>query len=329
MPQDVSNSQQPAADNIRVRLERRLGVVHARQRLGIEAEHESHVFDRGGIRFFHPENWYSAHAVIRTSLKLVGMYGRARRNAHAIRVVTNQISLPSLPPGCDGLRILHLSDLHIDMSEHIVEHLIECIRHLSYDMCVLTGDYRFHTHGDYSAVLEGMAALREHLTAPVYGVLGNHDTVKMLPDLEQMGIEMLLNEHRRFAFNEAGVYVAGIDDAHFFGADNIEKAMHPIPLEAFTLFLSHTPEVYRQAAHAGADLFLCGHTHGGQICLPGGIPVLLDARIPRRLGKGAWQHAAMAGYTSPGAGSSIVDARLNCPPEVTLHILRRGKQPAG
>jgi predicted MPP superfamily phosphohydrolase len=59
------------------------------------------------------------------------------------------------------------------------------------------------------------------------------------------------------------------------------------------------------------------------MCLPGGWPVLLDARIPRRLGRGAWRYQALQGYTSPGAGSSVVEGRLNCPPEITLHRFRK------
>jgi len=66
---------------------------------------------------------------------------------------------------------------------------------------------------------------------------------------------------------------------------------------------------------------LSGHTHGGQICLPGGIPVTLDAKCPRYVGKGAWQYADMLGYTSVGSGTSIVNVRYNCLPEVTLHKL--------
>jgi len=89
-----------------------------------------------------------------------------------------------------------------------------------------------------------------------------------------------------------------------------------------SLLLSHTPEPYRRAAEAGFDVMLCGHTHGGQICLPGGVPITLDARIPRRFGRGAWRYGRMAGYTSPGVGTSIVDVRINCPPEITLHRLR-------
>src|SRR6267378_2094238 len=69
---------------------------------------------------------------------------------------------------------------------------------------------------------------------------------------------------------------AGIDDAHFYRVDNIEKAALPIPDGAFSIILSHTPEVYRQAAHANFNLMLSGHTHGGQICLPGSIPIKLE-----------------------------------------------------
>jgi predicted MPP superfamily phosphohydrolase len=88
--------------------------------------------------------------------------------------------------------------------------------------------------------------------------------------------------------------------------------------------LSHTPEIYRQAAHADFNLLLSGHTHGGQICLPESIPIILDAVLPRRMGAGAWQYHNMTGYTSVGAGSSVVPVRFNCPPEITLHCLRSG-----
>ena len=86
--------------------------------------------------------------------------------------------------------------------------------------------------------------------------------------------------------------------------------------------LSHTPEVYRQAAEAGFALMLSGHTHGGQLCLPGSIPIKLEAVLPRQMGAGAWKYRGMNGYTSVGVGTSILPVRLNCPAEVTLHVLR-------
>ena len=82
--------------------------------------------------------------------------------------------------------------------------------------------------------------------------------------------------------------------------------------------MSHTPEIYRQAAHAGFDLLLSGHTHGGQICLPGSIPITLDSVLPRSMGSGAWKYHDMLGYTSVGAGTSVVPVRINCLPELTL-----------
>ena len=94
-----------------------------------------------------------------------------------------------------------------------------------------------------------------------------------------------------------------------------------------SILLSHTPEVYRHAHFAQFNIMLCGHTHGGQICLPGGIPVTLDSRCPRRIGAGPWRYQDMLGYTSVGAGTSIVNVRLNCLPEVTLHRLRPGGAP--
>jgi hypothetical protein len=94
-----------------------------------------------------------------------------------------------------------------------------------------------------------------------------------------------------------------------------------MPRDEFSVLISHTPEVYREAERAGFDVMLSGHTHGGQICLPGGIPITLDAKLPRRFGRGAWRYGKLHGYTSVGAGSSVVPVRFNCPPEITLHHL--------
>jgi len=308
---------------ILLKLEQRLGRLHARQRLGIETDHEAQVFGRG-INFFHIENWYSVHSVIRNMLKLSGLYWRGRRNAESIVVKHNDVRFKELPPSFDGFTILHISDMHVDMNEAAMRHLSELVDALRYDLCVLTGDYRGKTFGPFDATLDGISRVRAHLTGSVYGVLGNHDTIQMVPGLEAMGIRMLLNESETIARGDQRIYLAGIDDAHYFRVDNIEKAGSQIPSDEFSILLSHTPEIYRQAAHAGFDLLLSGHTHGGQICLPGSIPITLDSALPRRMGSGAWRYHSMIGYTSVGAGSSIVAVRLNCPPEITLHHLRCG-----
>jgi predicted MPP superfamily phosphohydrolase len=231
--------------------------------------------------------------------------------------------MKTLPSGFDGFTLLHISDLHADMNAGAMRRLTELLADVSYDVCVLTGDYRGKTFGPFDAALEALARVRSHLKSPVYGVLGNHDTIRMVPALEDMGIRMLLNECETISRGDQAIYLAGIDDAHYYRVDNIEKAASEIPDNGFSVLLSHTPEIYRQAAHAGFDLLLCGHTHGGQICLPGSIPITLDSVLPRHMGSGPWKYRDMVGYTSVGAGSSIVAVRINCPPEITLHHLLR------
>jgi uncharacterized protein len=305
------------------KLEQRLGRLHAKLRLGIEDDHEGRVFGQG-INFFHPENWYFSPTLIRGALKLSGLYGRARRNAEEVQIRHHKIIMPGLPAAFDGFTILQISDLHVDMNQGAMRRLIDLLPALSYDLCVLTGDYRGKTFGPYEATIEGIARMRAHIAGPVYGVLGNHDTIRMVPGLEELGIRMLLNETEPLVRGAQRLHLAGIDDAHYYRVDNIEKAALQIPDGEFSILLSHTPEIYRQAAHADFDLLLSGHTHGGQICLPGAIPITLDANLPRRMGSGSWRYRGMVGYTSVGVGSCIVAVRINCPPEITLHHLRCG-----
>jgi uncharacterized protein len=309
--------------DIIVKLEQRLGRLHAKLRLGIEDDHEGRVFGQG-LNFFHPENWYLSPTVIRGALKLTGLYSRARRNAENVQIRRHDIIMSALPSAFDGFTILQISDLHVDMNQGAMQRLVELLPEVRYDLCVLTGDYRGKTFGPCDATIEGMARMRAHLAGPVYGVLGNHDSIRMVPPLEEMGIRMLLNETEPLVRGTQCIHLAGIDDAHYYRVDNIEKAALQIPDGEFSILLSHTPEIYRQAAHADFDLLLSGHTHGGQICLPGAIPVTLDATLPRRMGSGPWRYRRLAGYTSVGVGSCVVAVRLNCPPEITLHRLRCG-----
>jgi predicted MPP superfamily phosphohydrolase len=303
-------------------LAKRIGAEHVERRLKVETEHEAQLFGQGLI-FFNLENWYSAPWIVRTVLRMTGLYGRARRNADHVVIRRNHFALPRLPPAFDNFTILHLSDLHVDISEGAMRHLVGLVGNLQYDICVLTGDYRGRTHGPFETSLQGIDELRAQLKGPLYGVLGNHDSIHMVPALEAMGIRMLFNECETIVRGDQHIFLAGIDDPHFYRADDIEKAASRIPRDAFSILLSHTPEVYHRAASAGFDVMFSGHTHGGQLCLPGGIPIKLEAILPRSMGAGAWRHAGMIGYTSAGVGTSLLPARLNCPPEIALHTLRR------
>jgi predicted MPP superfamily phosphohydrolase len=321
MAQDPDSVPDIADDALAV-LERRIGRRHALQRLGTEREHESQVLGQG-LNFFHIENSALSARAIEYALKMTGLFWRGRRNADRVTVRLNTIGSRELPAPFDGFTVLHLSDLHCDRSKGAMLHLARLLPSLTYDICVLTGDFRGGTRGPFAPALAVMSELLASMRGPMYGVLGNHDSMRMVPSLEKMGVRVLMNEADVIARGGQRLHIAGIDDAHFYRADDIGKAAASIPHDEFSILLSHTAEIYREAGHAGFNLLLSGHTHGGQICLPGGIPITLDSALPRRLGAGPWQHRHMHGYTSVGAGSSVVPVRFNCPPEVTLHTLKR------
>ncbi len=291
---------------------------HTRDRLQIEREHEAQIFGQG-LNFFQIENMTSSRFLIRAVLTLTGLYRRGLANAKRVEVRHNLIKSRRLPAAFDGFTVLHLSDLHADINKEAMEQVIKLVRTQRYDLCVFTGDFRGETFGPFEPSLAQLARIRDALNGPLYGVLGNHDSIAMVPGLEQLGIRVLLNEWEAIERGDKRIHLAGIDDAHFYQLDNVEKAASGIPRGGFSILMSHTPEIYKRAARVGFDLLICGHTHGGQICLPGGIPLTLNSKLPRRMGSGAWNYNSMLGYTSVGAGSSVVPVRFNCPPEITLH----------
>jgi predicted MPP superfamily phosphohydrolase len=310
----------PDSDAALATLIPRIGRLHLRQRLGMERDHEARRLRRAHEVHGQEMSETIKHA-IRIGLHVMGLRARGRRNARRIAIRHHVVTLPHLPRVFDGFTLLQLSDLHIDAAPGFGHALIEAVRPLSYDVCVLTGDYRARTFGPFDAALAELATLRLHLRDPVYAVLGNHDTIRLVPPMEELGYRFLLNESLAIERDGASIHLAGIEDAHYYRLEDFHRATENIPEAAVAILLSHTPAAYRHAAHAGFDMMLSGHTHGGQICLPGGRP-LLTGRTPRRIVHGTWRHHGMRGYTAAGSGTSIVDARLNCPPEVTLHTLR-------
>src|SRR5262249_8131648 len=138
-------------------LQKRLGHLHAKLRLGIEADHEAQVFGQG-INYFHIENLTWSDLVIQACLRLTGLYWRGRRNAVQIEVRHNTVTSPDIPKAFDGFTILHLSDLHVDISQQAMTRLKAILKELDrYDLCVLTGDYRGPSVGSYEATLASMS----------------------------------------------------------------------------------------------------------------------------------------------------------------------------
>jgi len=307
-------------DSPHKKLQDRLGRALYAQRVHLQAHYVARMFGYG-LTYFHIENMHWFHWLIRLVLKLTGSYGRGQRNALAVRVRHNDIAVKGLPPEFEEFTILHLSDLHLDINPNLVDVVARVVEPLNYDLCVMTGDFRAKTYGETGFAMEGLARLRPFLRGDVYGVMGNHDFIEMLPAMEAMGIHFLMNEHVMIKRGAARLCLAGVDDIHFYETDNIQNAAAHLDHAVPAILLSHSPEIYRKAAACGFDVVLCGHTHGGQICLPGGIPLLMNARAPLKMSRGSWEYHGMKGYTSVGTGSSGLDVRFNCPPEVTLHRL--------
>jgi predicted MPP superfamily phosphohydrolase len=302
-------------------LDPRLTTEHAERRLAEEARLEART-SSGAVDFLDGDKWYSVHAAIRSVLRMTRLYNRGQANAERIVVRENIVRSPLVPAGFAGFTLLQISDIHVERHPGAMRRLIGMVGDLDFDGTVLTGDYRARTHGPFDASLEAVAALHARLRGPVWGILGNHDSLRMVPRLEAMGIRILLNEWTPIVRGGDRICLAGVDDEADYAAADIGQATAGMPRDAFAILLSHTPATYREAAAAGFSLLLAGHTHGGQICLPGGVPLTLASPgLLRRLGSGAWRYGTMDGYTSAGVGCSGVDVRFNCPPEITLHRL--------
>jgi len=156
----------------------------------------------------------------------------------------------------------------------------------------------------------------------VIGILGNHDVYEEVPALEGLGVKMLINQALELRSGEESIWIIGVDDPHFYGCDDLPAALKDVPPEALKILLVHTPELIKEAEESGVDLYLCGHTHGGQICLPFLGPLIINANCPRAYARGLWTYKTLRGYTSPGVGTSGVPVRFFCPPEIGLLELR-------
>jgi uncharacterized protein len=270
-------------------------------------------------------------AAVENLLKCTGFLGRARRNCFDYRLERNDVYLPDLPLAFEGYTILHLSDLHSDGLVDEGEGIMRIVESLPCDLAVFTGDFSFEEAGvHYEPCLEALVPIVRSISVKdgIFGILGNHDLLEMVPALERMGVQMLLNEAVQLQRGTADIVLAGVDDPHFYKCHDLQKALSAVAPDQIVILLSHSPEIAPEASMCGVDFYLCGHTHGGQICLPGGIPVFANTSCHRSYLSGSWKCGAMQGYTSRGTGFSLAAARLFCPPEITLHTLHSGNMPS-
>lgn len=305
-------------------IEKRIGREHLGKRLRRQVKHSVIRFSTHGIRV-HWENLELMQVTLKLLLKMLGLFERGRLNTIDYRIEETEVCINGLPESFHGFRILQLSDLHIDAIIDGGRKLKSIIGTLDFDLCVLTGDFRFLTYGSYVKTIEWMSNLVSSLQCKhgIFGILGNHDFIEMVPELEAAGIRMLLNESIYVKHAGDVLWIAGVDDSYYYEVHDIQKALRQVPDRDLKILLSHSPEIFKEASLAGIDYYICGHSHGGQICLPGNIPVVSNSACPRKHIAGPWKYKNMTGYTSRGVGFVSLPARFYCPPEIALHRLVR------
>ncbi len=305
-------------DSLAQRLQPRIAVEEELARTGRRLRKKSFVsrYERYWIR-----------PLLKAGLQIAGLYSRGIQNARKPIVRRLRLHFPDLPAAFDGFQILHLSDLHIDGVDGLAEALAGVLKDLRPDVCVITGDYRFDDEGPCDEVYRRMPIILSSISAKygIFGILGNHDASEIAFALEDMGVQMLINDAVEIEKGRASVWLAGIDDPFDYKCDDLPAALSGIPSRGFKILLAHTPELYEEASVRDVDLYLCGHTHGGQIRFPKIGAVRNNVDCPKEYTHGQWLHGRMHGYTSAGAGCSSLPIRYNCPPEVVLIELSREK----
>lgn len=256
-------------------------------------------------------------------IRFFPFYQRGRNNAAFPVVHQVDLVLDSLPVEFDGYSILHMTDLHLDFIPEISLRICEQIQSIRPDLCVMTGDYSEQTCGNYyQNILQPMqqvVSAIQHRDG-IFATLGNHDTYKMVAPFEKMGITLLINETCDIIRGNGKICLTGLDDPHYYYTKEATNALAATG-SGFKIALVHTPELYDEAQYNGYDLYLAGHTHGGQICLPGGIPLILHLDQGRKYYRGKWKYRNMTGYTGQGVGAVGIPLRYNTQSEITVFTL--------
>lgn len=297
------------------------------RRIFLEAQNTKHT--PFGVRPRHRKQFRRLQRIAGVLLKLVGLYDRGQRNALDIRLTSEVFEFPDLPASFDGYRLLHVTDPHFDTLEGTAERVAALVGGCEADLLVLTGDYRRRVRGPFEHVLPQLAQVVRAARTPdgAIALLGNHDSAAMVEPLEALGLHVLINETLTIARGDAQLHLTGFDDVHYFYTPAADAAADAAP-PGFRIALVHSPEFVFHAARAGYRLYVCGHTHGGQVCLPGGVAVLTANELGHRFVSGRWRHGDMHGFTSRGAGASGLPVRFFSRGEVTLITLRRATPPA-
>lgn len=260
---------------------------------------------------------------------------KAYRNTHEVIVnIINPVEITS-SAYASPLRVLQISDLHLENLSISPEVLYEKLKHEDFDLIALTGDYLDKT--------KSIPKLIPYLTifqklSPTYGtfaVLGNHDyrlqeknLLILKRTLAQYNVCTLQNENKTLTINGISFHIIGIDDPHT-NRDNLNLAYKGIPEEGYRLVLTHDPNVILQMKDFDFHYLLSGHFHGGQICWPKPYHLKKFGKLVQlNLIKGLIDYEGKLLYINEGLGQTLFNVRVGSRPEITIHELNLFEQAA-
>ena len=247
-----------------------------------------------------------------------GTYGVGYERLH-LGLTYAELPVSGLAPALDGLRIGLITDIHHSqmVSAELVTRAVALVRAQLPDLIVLGGDYVTWGDKDY---VEPVAELLAPLSAPhgVFAILGNHDNDRDMPAaLTARGITVLRDARTRLEIRSEGLELAGI---RFWTRKPEDIARVLRRAKDTVLLLAHDPRRLTEAAALDVPAVLSGHTHGGQIVVPG-FGALARRNFPVLAGLATRDNTSM--FVSRGVGTVYVPVRINCPPEVAIVTLRR------
>ena len=237
-----------------------------------------------------------------------------------------QLPIPGLPPAFEGFTIAQLTDIHLlpYTQPEFIREAAAATNALNPDLILLTGDYVWHDVDAMDELVPIIAGLNAR--EGVFGVLGNHDywldVEAVREGFRQSRVPLLVNQHIVLARGEQKLVLAGMDDG-WAGHADLDASLDGAPADAPILLMLHEPDLADMVApQAPIALQLAGHSHGGQVRIPGHGALVLPY-LGRKYDMGLYQVGKMWLYTNRGLGEISVPLRYNCPPEVTLLTLTR------
>ncbi len=243
-----------------------------------------------------------------------------------LQVTRIQVPIAKLSNPGSILQIVQVSDLHVERLTRRERALPGMLAALTPDLLVLTGDFLSTSYNQDPRSLADLRALLAQFHAPlgIYAIWGTAevDVPHLLrPVLENLGVVVLEDEAIEVTFDGHALWLIGLSCSRDLAVDGsrLRALLADAPPDAMTLLLYHTPDLMPQAAALGVDLYLAGHTHGGQWRLPGFGAVLTSSRYWKRYEAGLYREGNTHLYVSRGVGMEgfgTPRTRFFCPPEV-------------